>query len=331
MTPPQVAIAGAALMGRWHAHACRLAGGRVVAVIDPDDTAARRLAGDASVLTAATLDAVDPGLHIDIVHVCTPLETHAAVITSALSRGCAVIAEKPVAPSLRETEALIAHSERLGRWIVPGHQTVFQDGVRRAKEWLAGRRLRVFDYRACSAGAAARPDHADQIAADILPHALSLLDVLLPKGLNGIDWQVSRAAAGELLVSGIAETTIVRLLISMHARPTRHDLVLHTDEGTMMVDLFHGYAWREAPGVSRVRKMTRPFSSAGLNALAAALNLARRAARREPAYPGLARLVSESYKSLAGRQAAPLESRHMLAVARERDRVLARIIVGPAR
>ena len=42
---PRFAIVGAGLMGRWHADAGVRAGGRLVAICDPDSEAARELAG----------------------------------------------------------------------------------------------------------------------------------------------------------------------------------------------------------------------------------------------------------------------------------------------
>ena len=327
---PRAAIVGAGLMGRWHAHACRRAGGQVVAVVDMDAAAAARLArtcGGAA--HAASFGALPATTQIDIVHVCTPGETHVGAIGDALARGCPVIVEKPLAPDASATYAMILAAQQAGLWIVPVHQAVYQDGARAALAWARQKRLRVFDYRACSAGADGSPDRADLVAAEILPHPLALLQVLSPEAFDKLAWDVRRPAPGELMATTVAGDVLVRLLVSLHARPTRHDLTLLADEGSMVADLFHGYAWQE-PGArpTRLTKVTRPFTAAAVSAGHAAVNLARRTMDREPAYPGLTALVAAAYRALDDSHQRPLSDAHTLAVARARDAILRRASVG---
>jgi predicted dehydrogenase len=320
---PRVAIIGAGLMGRWHAQACRRAGGRVAAVVDVNLNAAQRLAAAiGSTVATVSLGSLSDDVTLDLVHVCTPLDTHAEQIRAALSRGCPVIVEKPLAPTAAVTEELIAAASRAGTWIQPVHQTVFQDGVARALRWATGGPLRAFDYLACSAGAAVSLGSADEIVADILPHPLSLLDVMLPDALDAIQWDTHRTAPGELLVTAVNGPTAVRFFISMHVRPTRHELTLFGDEGTVTADLFHGFAWRERGHVSRMGKIARPFVAAAASSSAAAMNLGRRAMSREPAYPGLNTFVTQVYAALDDPARRPFGDRHTLAVARARDRIL---------
>lgn len=310
-------------MGRWHAQACRRAGGRVAVVVDLNLDAAQRLAAAiGGAATAVSLGSLADDVTLDVVHVCTPPETHAEQVRAALSRGCPVIVEKPLAPTAATTEELIAAARQTGAWIQPVHQTVFQDGVARALRWATDGPLRAFDYLACSAGAEAFPDRTDEIVADILPHPLSLLDVLLPEALDAIQWVTHRTGPGELLVTAVTGTTTVRFFISMHARPTRHELTLFGDEGTVTADLFHGFAWRERGHVSRMGKIARPFAAAAASSWAAARNLGQRAMSREPAYPGLNALVRQVYAALDDPARRPLSDRHALAVARARDQIL---------
>jgi predicted dehydrogenase len=314
-------------MGGWHAHACHRAGGRVAAVVDVNLNAAQRLGvavGGAA--AAVSLDTVSDDVTLDVVHVCTPLHTHAEQIRAALSRGCPVIVEKPLAPTAAITEELIAEASRAKTWIQPVHQTVFQDGVSRALRWATDGPLRAFDYLACSAGSAVSPGNADEIVADILPHPLSLLDVMLRDALEAMQWETHRTAPGELLVTAVTGATAVRFFISMHVRPTRHELVLFGDEGTVTADLFHGFAWRERGHVSRMGKIVRPFVAAAAASSAAAMNLGRRARSGEPAYPGLNTLVTEVYAALDDPARRPLSDRHTLAVARARDRILHQLV-----
>lgn len=329
---PRVAVVGAGLMGRWHATACRRAGGRVAAVVDADPLAATRLAAQSGAgVTARSLESLPAETELDLVHVCTPADTHVDQVRAALARGCFVIVEKPLAPTEALTEGLVAEAHRAGRWIQPVHQVAFQDGITRTARWVSGGlsgSIRAFDYVACSAGAEAATGKEDDIAAEILSHPLAVLDVLLPGALETARWDAHRPAAGEILATAVAGTTAVRLLISTHARPTRHELTLLADRGTVTADLFHGFAWRSSGPTSRARKITRPFASSAATALAAAANLGRRVLNREPAFPGLNRLVSRIYEALDDPDRRPLTDRHTLAVARARDQILQRVSHG---
>ena len=316
-------------MGRWHAHACLRAGGRVVAVVDLDQAAASRLAASCGhAATAQSLESLPSGATLDVIHVCTPLGTHVEQARAALARGAAVIVEKPTAATAVLTEALLAEAQAGRSFIVPVHQTAFQDGFQRAVRWLKGEPARVFDYRACSTGAAHAPERADEIAAEILPHPLAMLEVMMPDSLARVDWHVQHATPGELLVSGRADGTAVRFMISMHVRPPRHELILFTDEQTITADLFHGFAWREPGSTSRTWKAARPFAAAAVSAFTAATNLGRRIVTREPAYPGLIALVRLAYGALDDPDRRPFSDQHTLEVARARDRILQQIARG---
>jgi hypothetical protein len=107
----------------------------------------------------------------------------------------------------------------------------------------------------------------------------------------------------------------------MNGRPTVNSVELIGANGTTSVDLFHGFAVTHGGGVSRLRKAGRPFTAAVATATTAAGNLARRAWRREPAYPGLRRLVQLFYEAVRGHGACPIPPAETLTVARESDRL----------
>jgi hypothetical protein len=75
--------------------------------------------------------------------------------------------------------------------------------------------------------------------------------------------------------------------------------------------------------VSRRRKVAHPFLLAGGTLWSAAANLAARAARREPAYPGLRELVSRFYAAVRYDTEPPVAAAETLAVAAARDALLA--------
>ncbi len=322
----QVGIVGAGLMGRWHAHYARQLGARVSAVVDADPATARALAQrlpDARVFTdtAEMLRTHRP----DVLHVCTPLPSHMALVSQALAAGIPVLVEKPLAASVAETKLILEAAERSKVLVCPVHQYAFQDGVLSARsrlermgEVLHGR------FTICSAGGAGLDGPGlDRIVADILPHPLSVIRALWPdRDLLAASWTIHRPRNGELRVSGALGETTFDLCISMHARPTRSELEILCRDGRIHVDFFHGYAIAEQGKVSRYRKIARPLIYAVRSLLVAGVNLARRGLRSEPAYPGLRRLIDGFYSAVAGAATAPIPPRDIIFVAASRDQII---------
>lgn len=312
-------------MGRWHAHASRRAGGRVTAVIDPDREAAARLATRYGAAVAADLGEVDLS-GIDVVHVCAPA-AHADLAAAVLRAGRHAIVEKPVAADAGGTAAILALARERDLVLCPVHQLVLQPGVRRIAGALPrlGAVLHV-DATVCSAGAGDRPDdERDRLAGEILIHPLSLLARLLPNALETIRWRADRSGPGELRATGVDGGASASLLVSMGGRPTLNALRIVAERGTAHADLFHGFAVIEPGGSSRSRahKLARPFVLSAATLVSATWNLARRAAGREPAFPGLGALVEGVYAAVGGgARPGPIPPGEVLAVARARDAIL---------
>lgn len=321
----RAAIVGAGLMGRWHARELVHAGGVVAAVCDADRGAAQRLAAAQRSATAfADYDAMLAQIAPDVVHVCTPAATHVSLAERAVRAGAHAVVEKPVAASAQETERLLGVAESCGRLVCPVHQYAFQRSIGAAAGALPELgALLDFSWVASSAGAAgATGAEADEVAADILPHPLSVVARLLPGGLADLDWTASRPRAGELRAVASAAGTSISIVVSMGGRPTRHELRLLGTGGTLHADLFHDYAVLEPGSVSRARKVMRPFALSAATTRAAGVNLARRALAREPAYPGLRALIAGVYAFAREGGAPPIAHEQCLAVARARDELL---------
>ncbi len=307
MTPAGVAIVGAGLMGSWHARAVRQVegGGRVLVVVDSDPTKAASLAARYSGAQAVTsLDAAlaDPGVRI--VHVCTPLSTHVPIARATLESGRHLLMEKPFAPSTDATREILDLARTRGCLAAPVHQFLFQRGVDEAlrRRGQIGP-LRHLLLTICSAGAEGGPSSsADRIAAEILPHPLSLVGLFLPGALAHGRWTVERPAPGEWLVNGVAAGAGVRIVVSMGGRPSVNEMRLIGERGTVHVDLFHGYAVTEPGAVSRTRKILRPLDLAARQGLRASTNLVARAVRGERAYPGLNALVRHFHRAVGERE-----------------------------
>ena len=322
--PLRAAIAGAGVMGRWHARAIEAAGGTLVAVVDPDLGRARALG--APVSFSSLRDLLDSGKPLDVVHVCTPLPAHEALVRQAIEAGLHVIVEKPLAADAEVTDSLLLAAARKSVLLVPVHQFLFQPGVQRLfreRERL-GPIVRCA-FEAATAGAEARNVHPDELVAEILPHPLSLFARFAgdcSDGLEQLAWATFRPGVGELRALAHAGGTSFEITITTRGRPTRAQLALLGSRASAQADLFHGFAVLERGAATRARKATRPFALAGATLARAGANLAVRAVQHETAYPGLRELVRRTYISIAAGSAPPIEARETLAVARARDAIL---------
>jgi len=325
---PRAAIIGAGLMGRWHADAIARIGGRVTLIMDPNLealTALGRRHPHARLVTE-----LDPSLVASLAvaaHVCTPLATHAALITRLIEAHVHVLAEKPLTESAETTATLLSLAAGRGVTLCPVHQFLFQDGVRRVLRWLPEMgMLRRIEFSACSAGAAGDdPASLDALIGEILPHPLALVAAMLRLPVARMNWQVVHPTPGEFRATATAGGAVVDLAISAHGRPTENLVRVVADGGSASVDLFHGYAVRHGQAVSRRAKIAHPFVLSARNFRGASVNLVRRLARREPAYPGLRELLRAFHGAVARGGVSPIAPEAVLDVAMARDRLLSRL------
>jgi predicted dehydrogenase len=299
-----VAIVGAGLMGRWHARYAKAAGGRVVALVDIDETRSQALARhfpDAHVfrdvddcLTATTAS---------VVHVCTDVD-HGSLADRVLGTGRHAIVEKPVTTSAEEARRLVDIAGKLRLVLCPVHQFAFQRGFGRmlAHRDRLGEIVRI-EGTVCTAGGAGLDAAARRgVLVGFVPHFVSLFRALVG-GVSPVSWHVLASTSDDLALVTRAGTTQLSLAASLRGRPPRQELLVVGTARSARLDLVHGHCVWESGGISPMAKATAPFrrSAAGLSM--AALNLAGRALRREPAFPGLRALIGAAYRVV--RQGGP--------------------------
>ena len=326
-TSLRVGIIGTGLMGRWHAKAIKNAGGVLSAITDRDTDAAQRLATRYRyVKIFSDVEEMLNRTALDIIHICTPTSTHFKLAKIALAAGLHLVIEKPITPMAADTEHLLSLAAERGVLVCPVHQFIFQDGVLRARQFLSclGRLVHI-DGTICSAGGVGRADQdLDEIVADILPHPLSLAQAFLPAGLPKDNWMTIRPGHGELRAVGESAGITLSIFISMKARPTACSFQIIGADGTLHLDLFHGFAFLEPGIASRLRKIAHPFDLAVRRLSAAAVNLAQRAMRWESAYPGLQRLVGSFYHAVRTKAESPISRDDIIVIAHVRDFLIQR-------
>ena len=121
----RVGIIGTGGIAHAHAHAIRELGGRaeLVAVADVDPVRAREFAETFGAAVAyADAEELLAREQLDLVHICTPPQTHAPLALLAMRAGVPSLVEKPTALSLGEVDELLRVREETGIPVL----TVFQ-------------------------------------------------------------------------------------------------------------------------------------------------------------------------------------------------------------
>jgi predicted dehydrogenase/nucleoside-diphosphate-sugar epimerase len=137
----RVGLAGAGYISEFHVAALR----RVPEVVlmgfyDVDATRAAQAGERFGVAAYPSLAALrDAGA--DCIHVLTPPHTHAAVALEALSLGCHVLVEKPLAVEVSDCERIEAVAADKGRLACVNHSLLFDPQVRRALKTVEQGRL----------------------------------------------------------------------------------------------------------------------------------------------------------------------------------------------
>lgn len=317
----KVAIVGAGLMGEWHARAARHGGATVSLVVDPDRSRGEKLASRfAGAEWSSTVESAAKA-GVGAAHVCTPLEHHAANVETALTAGVSCLVEKPLTSGAADTIRLLDIARDRSLVLCPSHQYLYQRGVLNALSALD----RIGPIRhciatCCTAGAVGGVDPG-ALAVDILPHHLSLLRRMLGPRFGSLVWGVESSMPGELAVHAADAVTAVSIVVSTRGRPTRNELEVIGEHGSVHIDLFHGFAVESGSQVSRASKVARPLILSSATFGASAANLLRRAISSEPAFPGLNELVKRFHQAVRGESPNPIDPAETVDVALAREAI----------
>jgi predicted dehydrogenase len=136
--PLRAGIIGAGFIGSVHSYAVRASGSVVSEVADSSPQsareAARRLGAESGAESAEALIASD---RVDVVHVCTPNDTHYDLAMAAMRAGKAVICEKPLATSPERAAELAQAARRAGSVTAVPFVYRFYPAVREARYRIA--------------------------------------------------------------------------------------------------------------------------------------------------------------------------------------------------
>jgi predicted dehydrogenase len=139
MAPISIAIAGTGSIARAHVTALRtLDNAAVVAVTDIDAARARAFCDEFAIpVSYDTVTDLLSQATPDLVHVCTPPDSHASVALQCLKAGSSVLVEKPPTVSLAELDAVTQAQREDGPWFATVFQHRFGSGARRLRQLIA--------------------------------------------------------------------------------------------------------------------------------------------------------------------------------------------------
>jgi len=131
-------IIGVGFMGTVHARAVRRSGGVVSRIVGSSTSSSRSAAArwglDHVTDTVEELIAADD---VDVVHICTPNNTHAPLVRAAIAAGKHVICEKPLGITVPEAEEVTAAARAAGLTATVPFVYRFYPSVREARARVA--------------------------------------------------------------------------------------------------------------------------------------------------------------------------------------------------
>lgn len=157
----------------------------LVAVCDLDESRARKVIGGRSTVEVETdVDRLLARDDIDAVAIATPARTHAPLALKAFAAGKHVLVEKPLADTAETAATMVAAAESAGKTLMIDHTFCYTPAVSYIRDVIADGTLGdilYIDSMRINLGLV-QPDV--DVFWDLAPHDLSILDYVLPGGLN---------------------------------------------------------------------------------------------------------------------------------------------------
>lgn len=204
----RIAVIGGGHWGRNHIRVfSNLPGVEIVAVADSDR---RSLARVRELFPGITCqpdpDQVLGQAGVDAVIIATPTSTHYALAREAIVSGKHVLCEKPLCPRAADARELVALAQARGLVLMVGHVFLFNAGLARVKELIAGDELGRLYYLAATRTNLG-PIRSDVNAAyDLASHDIAIFNWLLDA-----QPEVLSASGAAFLQPGIEDVVFISL------------------------------------------------------------------------------------------------------------------------
>jgi len=269
----------------------------------------------------------------DVVHVLTPVDTHATVAIAALRAGAHVLVEKPMAVDAQAAGEMISAASENQRTLCVDHNRLFDPVMERARlaieQGAVGRVVGAdawqgFDLRE-PGNPFEKPDHWTHklpggVAQNLAPHPVYLLQAVIGKARKVMVGRarlgiIPKAATEEYraLIEGEKATGSVSM--SLTARPFATTLTIYGSEATLILNFGNQtLLFRRPPrGPKLVAKAWENLDTAVQLVLETGRTAWAVARKQLRLYPGLRLLVKRFYEGLEVGEAPPVTGNDGLA------------------
>ncbi|HEX4492956.1 MAG TPA: Gfo/Idh/MocA family oxidoreductase [Acidimicrobiia bacterium] len=272
MTQFSVGIVGCGLISAAHLSAWqRTPGFRVRGVLDTNLEQAKKRAGEFGVETV--YDRLDQLVEeCDIVDVCTPPQSHAAIAEQAIARKRHLVMEKPVVTKLADWERMAAKVTEAKCKLAVIHNAKFLHSIQLAKRWVDAGRIgevirvhREFLTHESTDRMLVGDKHWSHKLPggrwfETLPHELYLTHwfagPLEVANVTAIRTPTAPpgTSADEILVTLSGGHTIASFQFSANCRENRRTLTLQGTTGRIVVDMLSDFATLSTLQDSKIRR-----------------------------------------------------------------------------
>ena len=274
----------------------------------------------------------------DIIHILTPPETHADLSIMAMSRGCHVLVEKPMATTLPAAEAMVEAAKRYNVRLCADYNLLFDDLIQAATRLVsAGTVGDVVSAEAYYAYNATRnPALLEEGAQhchwsyrlnggpleDLMPHMAALVLAFMPAGIEDLKAvNLNRGVLppgwdDEVRVLLTSGRVLGSITISLSERPDLISLTVRGTRGQVTANLFSGIltVQRSSPLPRAAARGLAGFQLSAQSAAASLKNLYNFAAGRIDKSSGIGKLISRFYESVRTDGEPPLTFEQCLRV-----------------
>lgn len=331
--PLKVGVVGCGVISGPHLAALdRVKNAAVVAVSDPVQEACKKVAKKYKVATTyADYKEMLAKEGLDVVHVCTPAQSHAQISIDAMNHGCHVFVEKPMAITVAEAKRMIAAAKKNHVKLCVDHNHLYDAVMIKARTLLASGLLGRISYVESWYGTAYSTDPGSRyltwegrknwayalpggLYQNFISHPISLLlEVMGEATVRSVQAKYNRIVphmmTDELRVTVENETMLGTLCMSMAVSPRYLFLNVYGTGGTLKIDFLNRFVFVDRP----ISKLPRLFSrslmaakQAGVLFGAAARNASGGIVGKYNLYQGNETLIHLFYKSILDDEPLPI-------------------------
>lgn len=317
-------LVGAGNIGKFHVQALRrLPGVEIVGVTDLDAARARQFGAELAVPVYPSLEALRQA-GAGVMHIVTPPASHAALAIEAMTLGCDVFIEKPMATSVEDCDRIERVAADTGRRVCVGHSLLYDPFIRRALDMVRAGVIGdvvTFDYfRSANqqaypaAGIAREQQQGGYPFRDIGIHALYLAEAFAGPIVDLTAWPAASGGGDvnlwvdEWRVMARCERGTAQIQMSWNVRPQQNLCIIQGTRGVIRVDVF-GMAVTARRQRGLPEHATRILNAVGEGlgiAGQAVANVTRVATKRIWQFHGVQALIADFYATLASGSAPPV-------------------------